>query len=198
MAIKLDIGFCFSLAAVVHSMSHTVGNQQQPLNPPPSGNGSGQMLSPAQAQTGESFYSTASPPQDLNQPPTAVDALTASLSMFILKTGLFYVYFSWCLSLLNNICLFCNLGGNQSSPVSPVHLQHHQNGFAVATVANPYNSGAPQWTGANTLTYTQSMQPPDHRHMHATSYCKLKFNTRAIRQTYFLYFKLICIQSTCL
>jgi hypothetical protein len=62
-------------------------------------------------------------------------------------------------------------GGSQSSPVSPVHL-HHQNGFAVATVANPYNTGAPQWTGANTLTYTQSMQPPDHRHLHATSYCE--------------------------
>ncbi|XP_031843030.1 smad/Smad4 homolog Medea isoform X5 [Nomia melanderi] len=38
----------------------------------------------------------------------------------------------------------------------------------VGTAA--YNSGAPQWTGANTLTYTQSMQPPDHRHLHPTSY----------------------------
>lgn len=53
-----------------------------------------------------------------------------------------------------------------------MHL-HHQNGFPVAAVTNPYNTGAPQWTGANTLTYTQSMQPPDHRHLHTTSYCEL-------------------------
>ncbi|XP_057325792.1 mothers against decapentaplegic homolog 4 isoform X2 [Microplitis mediator] len=65
--------------------------------------------------------------------------------------------------------LTASLGGTQSSPVSPAHL-HHQNGFAVATGANPYNTGGPQWTGANTLTYTQSMQPPDHRHLHPTSY----------------------------
>ncbi|XP_076678121.1 smad/Smad4 homolog Medea isoform X6 [Andrena cerasifolii] len=63
--------------------------------------------------------------------------------------------------------LAASLGEGQSSPVSPVHL-HHPNGFPVATAA--YNSGAPQWTGANTLTYTQSMQPPDHRHLHPTSY----------------------------
>lgn len=65
--------------------------------------------------------------------------------------------------------LAATLSGSQGSPVSPVHL-HHQNGFAVAAVTNPYNTGAPQWTGANTLTYTQSMQPPDHRHLHTTSY----------------------------
>lgn len=67
-----------------------------------------------------------------------------------------------------------NSGEGQNSPVSPVHL-HHANGFTVGTATNPYNSGAPQWTGANTLTYTQSMQPPDHRHLHATSYCKFMF-----------------------
>ncbi|XP_015590388.1 mothers against decapentaplegic homolog 4 isoform X2 [Cephus cinctus] len=122
----------------VHPMSHNVSGQQQSLNTT-GGSGSTQILSPTQGQTTESFYGTATPPQDLNQPPTSVDALAASL------------------------------GGSQSSPVSPVHL-HHQNGFAVATAANPYNTGAPQWTGANTLTYTQSMQPPDHRHLHATSY----------------------------
>ncbi|XP_018343921.1 PREDICTED: mothers against decapentaplegic homolog 4 isoform X4 [Trachymyrmex septentrionalis] len=63
--------------------------------------------------------------------------------------------------------LAASLGEGQSSPVSPVHL-HHPNGFPVGTA--PYNSGAPQWTGANTLTYTQSMQPPDPRHLHTTSY----------------------------
>ncbi|XP_076166500.1 smad/Smad4 homolog Medea isoform X6 [Ptiloglossa arizonensis] len=63
--------------------------------------------------------------------------------------------------------LAASLGEGQSSPVSPVHI-HHPNGFPVGTAA--YNSGAPQWTGANTLTYTQSMQPPDHRHLHPTSY----------------------------
>lgn len=70
--------------------------------------------------------------------------------------------------------------------MSPVHL-HHQNGFAVATVANPYNTGAPQWTGANTLTYTQSMQPPDHRHLHPTSYCKGKkiyMNIQCVPKSY--------------
>ncbi|KOC63631.1 Mothers against decapentaplegic like protein 4 [Habropoda laboriosa] len=63
--------------------------------------------------------------------------------------------------------LAASLGEGQNSPVSPVHL-HHPNGFPVGTAA--YNSGAPQWTGPNTLTYTQSMQPPDHRHLHPTSY----------------------------
>ncbi|CAB0039727.1 unnamed protein product [Trichogramma brassicae] len=56
-------------------------------------------------------------------------------------------------------------GGSQGSPVSPVHLHHQNNGYNVGTATNPYNTGAPQWTGANTLTYTQSMQPPDHRHL---------------------------------
>ncbi|XP_024886157.1 mothers against decapentaplegic homolog 4 isoform X5 [Temnothorax curvispinosus] len=122
---------------VVHPMSHTVGSQQQSLNAASSGTSGAQILSPAQGQsTADTFYSTTTPPQDINQPPT-VDALAASL------------------------------GEGQSSPVSPVHL-HHPNGFPVGTA--PYNSGAPQWTGANTLTYTQSMQPPDPRHLHTTSY----------------------------
>lgn len=119
-------------------MSHTVGSQQQSLNAG-SGTSSTQILSPPQGQSTDTFYGTTTPPQDINQPPTSVDALAASL------------------------------GEGQNSPVSPVHL-HHANGFTVGTATNPYNSGAPQWTGANTLTYTQSMQPPDHRHLHATSY----------------------------
>lgn len=133
---------------MVHPIGHSVGTQQQTLNPTGSTGGNSQILIP----------------QDLNQPPTSVDALTASLGkrMFPLD---FY--------LLSTFFLFTRFpGGGQSSPVSPVHM-HHQNGFTVATVANPYNTGAPQWTGANTLTYTQSMQPPDHRHLHAASYCKL-------------------------
>ncbi|CAH1955638.1 unnamed protein product [Acanthoscelides obtectus] len=69
-----------------------------------------------------------------------------------------------------------------SSPVSP-HLQ--QNGFSSTTTTNvaPTNNGTPQptptigqtftgpggtWTGSNTLTYTQSMQPPDSRNHHTT------------------------------
>ncbi|XP_043671696.1 mothers against decapentaplegic homolog 4 isoform X5 [Vespula pensylvanica] len=125
-------------STVVHPMSHTVGSQQQSLNAG-SGSSSTQILSPPQGQSTDTFYGTTTPPQDINQPPTSVDALAASL------------------------------GEGQNSPVSPVHL-HHANGFTVGTATNPYNSGAPQWTGANTLTYTQSMQPPDHRHLHATSY----------------------------
>ncbi|XP_035718975.1 mothers against decapentaplegic homolog 4-like isoform X6 [Vespa mandarinia] len=113
-------------------------SQQQSLNAG-SGSSSTQILSPPQGQSTDTFYGTTTPPQDINQPPTSVDALAASL------------------------------GEGQNSPVSPVHL-HHANGFTVGTATNPYNSGAPQWTGANTLTYTQSMQPPDHRHLHATSY----------------------------
>ncbi|XP_011633363.1 mothers against decapentaplegic homolog 4 isoform X4 [Pogonomyrmex barbatus] len=112
-------------------------SQQQTLNATSSGTSGAQILSPTQGQsTADTFYSTTTPPQDINQPPT-VDALAASL------------------------------GEGQSSPVSPVHL-HHPNGFPVGTAS--YNSGAPQWTGANTLTYTQSMQPPDPRHLHTTSY----------------------------
>ncbi|XP_074095791.1 smad/Smad4 homolog Medea isoform X5 [Cotesia typhae] len=120
---------------VVHQMGHPVPQQQQSLT---GGSATGApILSPTQAQSSDQFYSTNTPPQDLNSAAPAVDVLTASL------------------------------GGTQSSPVSPAHL-HHQNGFAVASGANPYNHGGPQWTGANTLTYTQSMQPPDHRHLHQT------------------------------
>ncbi|XP_072765322.1 mothers against decapentaplegic homolog 4 isoform X7 [Anoplolepis gracilipes] len=117
-------------------------SQQQSLNAASSGTSGAQILSPAQGQsTADTFYGTNTPPQDINQPPT-VDALAASLGT-------------------------TSVGEGQSSPVSPVHL-HHPNGFPVGTA--PYNSGAPQWTGANTLTYTQSMQPPDPRHLHTASY----------------------------
>ncbi|XP_066247449.1 mothers against decapentaplegic homolog 4-like isoform X3 [Euwallacea similis] len=68
-----------------------------------------------------------------------------------------------------------------NSPVSP-HLQ--QNGFngtsgsatagstvpsgaqTVTTLSQTYTGGT--WTGSNTLTYTQSMQPPDTRNHHNT------------------------------
>lgn len=139
-------------------MSHTVGSQQQSLNTS-SGSSGTQMLSPSQGQSTETFYGTNTPPQDLNQPPT-VDALAASLGM------LFLIYH---LLVFINLKFAFLIGEGQNSPVSPVHL-HHSNGFPVGTAA--YNSGAPQWTGPNTLTYTQSMQPPDHRHLHPTSYCK--------------------------
>lgn len=63
-------------------MSHTVGSQQQSLNAASSGTSGAQILSPAQAQsTADTFYSTTTPPQDINQPPT-VDALAASLGMW--------------------------------------------------------------------------------------------------------------------
>ncbi|KAF5283578.1 hypothetical protein FQA39_LY17280 [Lamprigera yunnana] len=76
-----------------------------------------------------------------------------------------------------------SLGGN-SSPVSP-HL--HQNGFnnssgnniasgnnsqvagpqPSASIGQNYSGAQGTWTGSNTLTYTQSMQPPDNRAHHA-------------------------------
>lgn len=76
-----------------------------------------------------------------------------------------------------------------ATPLSP-HLQ--QNGYGTtATSANatgngqiqsysqqqqqqqqpPHNGGQGTWTGSNTLTYTQSMQPPDSRTSH-NAYCK--------------------------
>ena len=74
--------------------------------------------------------------------------------------------------------------GNNSSPVSP-HLQ--QNGFTNAvnqtvatnstgaqpstTISQAFTGAGGTWTGSNTLTYTQSMQPPDNRNHH-NSYCK--------------------------
>lgn len=72
-----------------------------------------------------------------------------------------------------------------SSPVSP-HMQ--QNGFngtsanvtasnnvsgnsqTVTTLPQTYTGAGGTWTGSNTLTYTQSMQPPDSRNHHNT-YC---------------------------
>lgn len=63
-------------------MSHAVGTQQQqPLNT--TGNsGNTPILNSPQVQVTEPFYGTTTPSQDLNQPPTSVDALTASLSTF--------------------------------------------------------------------------------------------------------------------
>lgn len=69
-----------------------------------------------------------------------------------------------------------------NSPVSP-HLQ--QNGYASVANNQPNQiqqqqnytpNGGVQgtWKGSNTLTYTQSMQPPDPRSQH-NNYCK---NTR--------------------
>lgn len=62
-------------------MNYNVGNQQQALS---STNNSttGQILNSAQAQSGETFYST-TPPQDLNQPPSSVDAIAATLCKFL-------------------------------------------------------------------------------------------------------------------
>ncbi|KAH1023080.1 hypothetical protein HUJ04_012358 [Dendroctonus ponderosae] len=74
-----------------------------------------------------------------------------------------------------------NLANN--SPVSP-HLQ--QNGFngasntvlagsgsantqSVTTLPQSYTGAGGTWTGSNTLTYTQSMQPPDNRN-HLNNY----------------------------
>ncbi|GJQ67753.1 putative mothers against decapentaplegic homolog [Trypoxylus dichotomus] len=76
------------------------------------------------------------------------------------------------------------IGGN-SSPVSP-HLQ--QNGFTnatgpvvttnntgqvagaqpTATMGQTFTGADGTWTRSNTLTYTQSMQPPDNRNHHTT------------------------------
>lgn len=75
-----------------------------------------------------------------------------------------------------------------ATPLSP-HLQQNGYGVSVST-ANvtgngqlqsytqqqqqpqpPHNGGQGTWTGPNTLTYTQSMQPPDSRTSH-NAYCK--------------------------
>lgn len=60
---------------------------------------------------------------------------------------------------------FVNIGGNnQQTNVQDVQQQ----GYAQ----QPQNGGVHgTWTGANTLTYTQSMQPPDTRNQH-NPYCK--------------------------
>ncbi|XP_014230944.1 mothers against decapentaplegic homolog 4 isoform X2 [Trichogramma pretiosum] len=124
-------------------IQHSSWNQPQALNSS-NASSSGQILtSSTQGQSNE-FYGTSSTtsPQDLNQSaPASVDSLAATLTA----------------------------GGSQGSPVSPVHLHHQNNGYNVGTATNPYNTGAPQWTGANTLTYTQSMQPPDPRHLQRTT-----------------------------
>lgn len=68
-----------------------------------------------------------------------------------------------------------------TSPISPPHLQQ-QNGYVSTTNTShqmippqtysspPGGGGGAQgtWTGSNTLTYTQSMQPPDPRAHHLT------------------------------
>lgn len=90
-------------------------------------------------------------------------------------------------SIISYFSLVVLLGGN-TSPVSP-HIQ--QNGFnnsasanvapnngnqvtgtqLAATMGQTFTGAGGTWTGSNTLTYTQSMQPPDNRNHHAT-YCK--------------------------
>ena len=61
-------------------MNYSVNAQQPPLN---SSNNSStkQILNQPQSQPPETFYST-TPPQDLNQPASSVDAIAASLSKF--------------------------------------------------------------------------------------------------------------------
>lgn len=72
-----------------------------------------------------------------------------------------------------------------SSPISP-HLQQNGYGNGAANPANitgngqlpyaqqqqpPHNGAQGTWSGPNTLTYTQTMLPPDPRSSH-NSYCK--------------------------
>lgn len=66
-----------------------------------------------------------------------------------------------------------NLVSSQAtSPLSP-HLQQGQNGYVSTSnnpqIVPPQFTSPPHggtWTGSNTLTYTQSMQPPDPRNHH--------------------------------
>ncbi|XP_067012762.1 mothers against decapentaplegic homolog 4 isoform X2 [Anabrus simplex] len=63
------------------------------------------------------------------------------------------------------VALAATLGGGQQSPTAPVSPHLQQNGFTNAmTATSPGAQGT--WTGNNTLTYTQSMQPPDPRAHH--------------------------------
>lgn len=90
---------------------------------------------------------------------------------------------------VNLINIFIFLLATANSPVSP-HIQ--QNGFnngttnpapvsasaqvsgtqPATTLPQNYTGAGGTWTGSNTLTYTQTMQPPDNRNHHG-SYCKL-------------------------
>ncbi|CAH1153252.1 unnamed protein product [Phaedon cochleariae] len=61
-----------------------------------------------------------------------------------------------------------------NSPVSP-HLQQNGNNGTVSgaqgtpapTMGEAFTGAGGTWTGSNTLTYTQSMQPPDNRNHHS-------------------------------
>lgn len=78
---------------------------------------------------------------------------------------------------ISYLSLVILLGGN-TSPVSPHIQQNPINGNQVtgtqlaATMGQTFTGAGGTWTGSNTLTYTQSMQPPDNRNHHAT-YCKI-------------------------
>lgn len=97
------------------------GTQPQALNST-SGSSSGQILNPSQGQGSETFYSTTTPPQDLNQAPNSVDALAATLSKFS-----FYLNFTIksnlkVISSLSNFLIsrckskFASIAGTPSSP----------------------------------------------------------------------------------
>lgn len=66
-------------------------------------------------------------------------------------------------------------GSSQQSPTAPVSPHLQQNGFNNALSSSgsqqSFTGAQGTWTGNNTLTYTQSMQPPDPR-AHHPGFCK--------------------------
>ena len=72
-------------------------------------------------------------------------------------------------------------GGPQQQPMS-VAMNNQQPVIGSAPVPCPPNgagvSGQGTWTGNSTLTYTQTMQPPDPRNQHP-SYCKFYLRERS-------------------
>lgn len=98
-------------------------------------------------------------------------------NVFILK--FFFSANNYLLFLLSSLFYKVTEHSTVNSPVSP-HLQ--QNGYASVANNQPNQiqqqqnytpNGGVQgtWKGSNTLTYTQSMQPPDPRSQH-NNYCK--------------------------
>lgn len=72
---------------------------------------------------------------------------------------------------------FSSSTNSQVVPPSQVTASQLQQNYAQQNSVPGGNGGGSAhgtWSGSNTLTYTQSMQPPDVRQQRCTPYCKLE------------------------
>ncbi|XP_046996889.1 mothers against decapentaplegic homolog 4 isoform X1 [Schistocerca americana] len=170
---------------VVPQQQQQVVQQQQQLTQPQTANipGSVPMVSspqqqPQQPQQQQQQQQQQQPPQQQQQPiptpqpqpPVVATAAPVAASSAIVASQTFFASTDSLSSAADTLA--STLGASQQSPAASISPSVQQNGFNAAALRGtsptqqPFTAAQGTWTGNNTLTYTQSMQPPDPRTHH--------------------------------